>query len=282
MIFVSSSCIKSDKIGESVRILANYGYKCIELSGGTAYYPDFEDDLLEQQKEFGLSYLLHNYFPPPIEHFVLNLASLDDDVYNKSIKHFKRALDLSQKLGATKYGIHAGFLIDPKVNELGQKIGHQKRYDSSLALEQFANAYYELCSYAPDVDLHIENNVYSLPNKDRFGFNPFLFTDYQSYLELKQLIDFNVLLDWAHLKVSCNTLGLNLINELKTLAPIANYYHISDNNGVIDSNKTVEKNSFIFRQLKKYLTPEKDITIEVYDGLTTVEKSYQLLHSVYT
>jgi sugar phosphate isomerase/epimerase len=281
MIFVSSSSVKSAKIVESVRVLVHHGFRNIELSGGTDHYPGFEKELLQIKNEYGLNYLLHNYFPPPKEHFVLNLASLDDEVYNKSINHCKAALDLSQVLGAKKYAVHAGFLIDPKVNELGQKIGHQKPYNRQIALERFAKTYQLLKDYAPYVDLYVENNVFSLPNKQSFGFNPFLFTDYRSYMDLGNLVDFNVLLDWAHLKVSCNTLCLSFEDEVNKLAPISNYYHLSDNNGEIDSNKSIDENSYIYHRLKDYLLPKKDITLEVYDGIDAVKKSYRLLNRTY-
>ena len=122
MIYVSSSCIKANFIKESVSTLAEAGFKQIELSGGTEYYSDFEKDLLRLQDKFGLNYLIHNYYPPPQKHFVINLASLDSTIYERSIAHCKTAIDLSKKLGGGKYGIHAGFLINFRTEEIGQKI----------------------------------------------------------------------------------------------------------------------------------------------------------------
>ena len=98
MIYVSTSCVKSKKIIDSVLKLAQSGFKNIELSGGTEYYDNFENDLINLKKEFDLNYLIHNYFPPPLEHFVLNLASTDKDIYEKSLSHYKRAIQLAEKL----------------------------------------------------------------------------------------------------------------------------------------------------------------------------------------
>ena len=47
---------------------------------------------------------------------------MNDEIYNRSIQHYKHSIDLSKILGAKKYGIHAGFLIDPGLSELGEKI----------------------------------------------------------------------------------------------------------------------------------------------------------------
>ena len=47
MIYISTSCIKADTIKESVISIAKEGFKNIELSGGTKYYPSYETDLME-------------------------------------------------------------------------------------------------------------------------------------------------------------------------------------------------------------------------------------------
>ena len=93
MIYISSACIKSDKISESISILAESGFRKIELSGGTKYYKDYEKDLVFLQQKYNLNYLVHNYFPPPEEPFVLNLASTNDHIYHSSIELYKKAID---------------------------------------------------------------------------------------------------------------------------------------------------------------------------------------------
>ena len=92
MIYVSSSCVKHNKIKDSVQDLVNNGFRNIELSGGTEYYDGFIDDLIALKKEYSLNYMCHNYFPPPKEPFILNLASLDDDIYARSLNHFKKTI----------------------------------------------------------------------------------------------------------------------------------------------------------------------------------------------
>ena len=98
MIFVSSSCIKNKLIKSSVEELAINGFKNIELSGGTEYYDNFENDLLDLKDKYSLNYRCHNYFPPPKKHFVLNLASLDNISFNNSFEHLKNVISLSKNL----------------------------------------------------------------------------------------------------------------------------------------------------------------------------------------
>ena len=65
MIFISSSCIKKEKIKDSVQELAREGFKNIELSGGTNYYEGYDEDLEELKAKFNLKYQIHIYFPAP-------------------------------------------------------------------------------------------------------------------------------------------------------------------------------------------------------------------------
>ena len=81
MIFISTSCIKNNKIRDSVQELAENGFQNIELSGGTKFYENFENDLLELKDRYKLNYRCHNYFPPPKKPFVLNLASLNNETF---------------------------------------------------------------------------------------------------------------------------------------------------------------------------------------------------------
>ena len=83
MIYISSSCVKNTKIKDSVEELATNGFKNIELSGGTEYYDNFENDLLELKDKYNLNYRCHNYFPPPKKHFVLNLASPNNETFQE-------------------------------------------------------------------------------------------------------------------------------------------------------------------------------------------------------
>ena len=140
MIYISSSCIKSKRIGDAVKLLAKAGFSNIELSGGTNYYSGYIDHLIELKKEYNLSYIIHNYFPPPQKHMVINLASLNNDVYRKSIEHVNRAIELAKKLDIDKIGVHAGFLIDPSINELGKPFASKSLFNKKHAIQRFCDA----------------------------------------------------------------------------------------------------------------------------------------------
>jgi sugar phosphate isomerase/epimerase len=278
MIFVSTSCLKHNKIKDSVQQLSENGFKNIELSGGTEFYESFEDDLLELKDKHNLNYRCHNYFPPPKNPFVLNLASLNDETFNKSFDHLFRAIDLSKRLGAKKYGFHAGFFIDIKLNEIGKKLSIEDLFDKDKAIERFCNAYNVVKKKTNNPDLFIENNVFSKSNYDTFkGNNPFMMTSFKDYEYLKQKIDFNLLLDVAHLKVSANSLSLNWHEEFEKMIDVSNYIHISDNDGFHDQNKQFTETSELYQMLKKNNTVNKDFTLEIYEDIEKIKISYEAL-----
>ena len=277
MIFISSSCINAENIKDSVNYLIDNGFNNIELSGGTKYYSELENNLISIKKNKDVNFLLHNYFPPSRNPFVLNLASLNDEIYNRSIQHYKHSIDLSKILGAKKYGIHAGFLIDPGLSELGEKITKNSLYNRVDSINRFCDAYRFLDNYSDEIDIYIENNVLSFHNNKIFEANPFLFTDFESYEELSKHIDFKILFDIAHLKVSCNSLSLSFEEQFLKFAKLSDYIHVSDNNGIIDSNGSISENSEVFKLLSKINIKHKTVTLEIYEDLDNIIESYNLI-----
>jgi len=281
MIYVSTSCVKHNKIIDSVKELANNGFKNIELSGGTQYYDGFENDLLYLKEKHTLNYVCHNYFPPPKQHFVLNLASLNDEIYNNTLNHIKNTITLSKVLGAEKLGFHAGFFIDIKVNEIGKKITKEVLFDKDKAVKRFIRGVSELTEFAGQFKLYIENNVFSSTNyKSYKGENFFMLTNSTDFFNLKKDLNFNLLLDVAHLKVSSKTLKLNFEEELLNLIKNSNYIHISDNDGFHDLNNTLTSNSELVKLLKKSDLSNKDFTLEIYDNMDKIKDTYKILNEV--
>ena len=264
MIFVSSSCTKYTNIKESVEELAINGFKNIELSGGTKYYENFEEDLLELKYKYNLSYRCHNYFPPPIIPFVLNLASLDDEIFKNSYRHVQMALALSKKLGANQFGFHAGFFVDIKLNEIGKKLSIDKLFDLEKATNRFCQAYREIEKSTKNVSLYLENNVFSKTNAITYkNKNPFMMTNYNEYKTLKNKIDFNLLLDVAHLKVSTNTLNLNFEEECtKMINTLLNIFSLLFLIVLISCDKNSQSNLDLSNVTKR----DQDLYKQTFNG----------------
>ncbi len=283
MIYISSFCVKHKHIKNSVEELVDNGFKNIELSGGTEYYDDLEKDLLYLKEKYNLNYLCHNYFPPPKEHFVLNLASLNNEVYNKTMTHLKSSIELSKKLGIPKFGFHAGFFIDIKVEEIGKKITYGNMFNKDVSIQRFCDGFNKLKSFAGSLKLYLENNAFSLTNAKTYkNKNIVMLTNYEEYQKLKTKINFELLLDIAHLKVSNNTQNLNFSVEFTNMINASNYIHISDNDALNDLNNGLQQDSDLIELLEKVDLKGKDFTIEVYDNMKHIIESYNILRGVYS
>jgi sugar phosphate isomerase/epimerase len=277
MLFISTSSVKSNKISTAIEELVAAGFTNIELSGGTKFYEGWNTDIIDLQQKYGLNLLCHNYFPPPEIDFVLNLASLDDDVFNKSIDHIKKVIEFSAKIKAGKYAFHAGFYMNPQTGHLGKSIPKLELTDKNKAVKRFFEGYEIVHNLAGDLTIYIENNVLSSTNFVNYGSNPFMLTNLEEYIELQQIMPFRLLLDVAHLKVSSSTLGLDFKSQFMKLSALTDYIHISDNDGLHDQNLGFSKDSDLFKLLSDADLQSKTITLEVYNEIDVIKECADLL-----
>ncbi|MDA9562015.1 sugar phosphate isomerase/epimerase [Gammaproteobacteria bacterium] len=248
---------------ETASSLIEIGIHNIELSGGL--YDPNQLKNLSKLKDFAQFYI-HNYFPPPSEAFVMNLASLDQDIAKLTIEHIKRAIRLSSKFESNVYSFHAGFLIDLKPDELGKRVVSRSLVNRDNAMFKFIERLNLLDNYAQShgVKLLIENNVLSKNNLHEFKCDPFLMANSSDSQEIMSNTSDNVgmLLDVAHLKVSANSLGYNPVDFLQAHDKWIEAYHLSDNDGTKDNNQIVEKDSWFWPYLKHDID---FVTLEVYN-----------------
>ena len=103
-----------------------------------------------------------------------------------------------------------------------------------------------------------------------------MLTHPKEIIEFFKKCDKNVglLLDVGHLKVSAKTHGFNLLKAHEKLKPFIEGYHLSDNDGLRDSNREFTKKSWFYNKLKKDV---KYISIEVYSKNLKKLRSLQYL-----
>lgn len=281
MIYISSSCVQSQTIKEAIETLINCGFKNIELSGGTKFYHNYENDIIELKEKNNLEYLIHNYFPPPQKDFVLNLASLDDFVYEHSISHAQNALQLAKKLNTKKIGFHAGFFINLSPVELGEEININPLFNKDETLKRFCSAYDLINDNPYNIDVYIENNVLSAINYKKYNYlNPFMLTNWDSYVELKNKLNIKLLLDVGHLKVSAASLSLKFEEEFEKFINESDYLHISDNDNLSDQNLPIDKGSILLERLRRCDLNDKTITLEVNGSMKDIISSYENILSI--
>lgn len=277
MIYISTGGFKNQPASDTVKFLADDGFFSIELSGGI-YEKNQLKKLKNLKAEYGITFKVHNYFPPPLVPFVFNLASLNDDIARLSIQHAMNAIDYASELGSDVYSFHAGFLIDPGVSELGKIISGRVLYDRTEAMNIFIKRVNDLSKYAfsKNISLLIENNVVSDSNYKKFSGDPLLMTSVSEciYVMENTSTNVNLLIDVAHLKVSSKSLGLDSALLLTECKRWIKAYHLSDNNGLEDENKSFDTNSWFWAHITNGLGY---YSLEVYtSSLKVLHEQYEL------
>lgn len=223
----------------------------IEFSSSLPYHADMEKIFLSAP----IIRMPHNYFPAQINPFVLNLASNNPEIRERSIKHCINGLYLSKKANSPFFAAHSGFCIDPIVTELGKKINHNGIFNKQVNWQLFFDSLQQVLIVANEleIDFLVENNVITAFNMKK-DCNPLLCCESQDIEFLFKIKHprLGLLLDTAHLKVSCLTLGLDIRNEVKKMQPYIRAIHHSDNDGTIDDNQALNKNYWFLPFLSLY------------------------------
>ncbi len=280
MIYISSSCIKKHNIAEVISCLALNGMQTIELSGGTDYYSDIESDLLDLKNKYQLSYVCHGYFPPPKIPFVVNLASCNDQVYKQSLEHYENCVEMLKHIDCGVLSVHAGFLIEIATDELGGGLNDQTHYEEEQAYDRFCSAYKYIAGLCAEnnIALYLENNVLNAENYKRFGNHDYLMmTNYDSIMKLRSQLEFNLLLDLAHLHVSSRALGLDYLEECEKLKDYVRWIHISENDGIFDEHKPLKNDSAIMKGMEIVYRSGMDITLETVGSIQEICESVKLV-----
>ena len=103
---------------------------CISKNAEADLYVTLQKNLIKLSRKYNLR--IHNYFPPYSREFVINLASSNKNILNKSIKHVIRAINLATKMKCKFYSFHAGFRINPSPKYLGKEFLKQKSLKDQL------------------------------------------------------------------------------------------------------------------------------------------------------
>ena len=251
-IYVSTLAFQTSDVNEVVKMAQDHGFN-VEFSSGLPYREDMQTVFAEA----AVKRIAHNYFPAPKDPFVINLASADAGIRQRSVAHCIQGLELTKAAGATFFAAHAGFCIDPDPNELGRPISYGAIADKEIYWAHFIESLKTILVEAKKLglDFYIENNVLAGFNYKE-GVNPLLCCESADILRIAEVFKdeehFGLLLDTAHFKVSCGTLGLDISAELERIKPFIRAIHHSDNDGLTDTNERIDTDYWFLPYLKDY------------------------------
>lgn len=284
MIYVSTSCLRNKRIGDTVAQLAKGGFRNIELSGGTRHYSGMTEDMLSLKEKHALKYIIHNYFPPPRKAFVLNLASSDIGVYRQSAAHIYNSVILARTLNAKLYSFHPGYIVEVSPHKKGAYFdyysgdGQSMYYKKSLFYKRFDNLLEELHG---DVPIAIENLFPFSENEDYSLFSrPDDITEFlRRYADRSNI---GLLLDLGHLKVTGHYMDFDshaaASQIIEEFSDKIFEIHISENDGTEDQHRIMSSGSWQVEVIREHVPSLTDVpvTVELHD----IANLDELVHQV--
>lgn len=262
-VYASTACLPAtDLLPSRIAAYRKAGITAVELGAGVRV--DTADlDLLPGSADH---FLVHNYFPPPREPFVLNLASADPGIRERSLDMVVRGLGLSARLGAPFYSVHAGFVCDP-IGFGGGRFQFpppQSPEDKGRAMDRFVSALGIALDRARSLGLTIlvENNVCSCQHTGKL-----LLQTADEFAELFDRLpspDLGILLDTGHLNVSAQTLGFDRMAFVERLASRIRAFHLHDNDGSADLHSPIGSGSWALGAVRRGAFRDAPTVVEAH------------------
>jgi len=270
-IYLSTGVFNQNNLAEILVYSSKNELTNLELSSGVEPSADYLSLLLPLRNQY--RFLIHNYFPPPLEPFVLNLAATDKYTLQTSRDHCCRAINLCVTVGSPFYSVHSGFAINLTPDLLGQP-ERQSKLESKLiikpetAFEIFAESIRFLSEYAETrgVGLLVENNVVTIAHVQEGKETMFLMTKADEIMKLLTEVsnsNLGVLVDVGHLNVSASALKYNPESFISRIKPYIKAFHLSDNDGLADQNCPVSNSSWFWPVVAQF--PDATVILEAYN-----------------
>jgi len=250
-IYVSTSCL-FDKYNfiQILDIYSMLGIQNVELG----ILIDHNENLLKLLKQYNFNYIVHHYFPPAKEPFIINLASQNKQILQKSIDQIIKSIDFCNDCNVKIFSFHAGFRVDPDMNlkfDLHNIIKYQTSFNT------FKDSVLKIADYArgKNIKVAIENNVLSKYNLVDGRNKLLLMCEAWEFEKLFQEIkseNLGILLDLGHLKVTSNLLKFNANNFIENFKNKIYLVHIHENDGEVDEHKCIKKGDWSLKVMQKY------------------------------
>jgi sugar phosphate isomerase/epimerase len=227
------------------------GFRNVELGSSHPYNENISPATIET---YDFNFLVHNYFPPSRDLFVINIASQNKTILKRSLDQLKTSIDLCDYLGATLFTFHSGFRVDPGI-DFRFKTDNIVPYGA--AMKTMVQSLVELNKHAKDrgIKIAIENNVLAAHNLVN-GENELLtMCEYWEFEHLFREIcsdNLGILLDLGHLNVTANTLGFDVKTFIYKLKDRVFAVHLHENNGKVDEHRCPKEGDWSLEIVDKY------------------------------
>jgi len=196
-----------------------------------------------------MDYLMHNYFPVPKNNFVINIASQNDKIIEKSIAQIKMSIDLSFEIGSLLYTFHPGFLSDP-ISENKKDTNYDfifseekiKNNNYEISFERMVKALKHIVNYAKNkkVKIAIETEG-SRENFLAFMYQPF---EYERLFKIFKNNDLGISLNLGHLNLASKEFNFPVTEFINVVKDRIVAIEMSHNDGIDDQHLPLRINEW--------------------------------------
>jgi sugar phosphate isomerase/epimerase len=231
-------------LGEALEICKNNAITAVELGSNHS----FDQHPLKTVQNYSFSYLVHNYFPIPADPFVLNIASLDESIREKSVRHIYKAIDFCVDAGAHLYTFHPGFMTDPKgSNQTQQNYDFQwddkAKKEYPLAFDHMLRNIEKCVEYSrkKGIKIAIETEG-SFHKKDHLLMQrP---DEYEKIFKHYGLTDIGVNLNIGHLRLAMEAFKFSWQDFIEVTGDRLVAMELSHNNGIHDQHLPLQSDGW--------------------------------------
>ena len=245
-IFVSTTFLPDGRpLNEALERCSQQDIFSVEIGSNHCYQENYN-----YLNDYNFDYLMHNYFPIPLESFVLNIASFDKNIRKRSIQHILSAIDFCKTYNSHLYTFHPGFLTDP-IGSNDSKINYDFMWDQTKlkdinyikAKELMYDALDKIVKYSQKnkVKIAIETEG-SLAKKDHL-----LMQQPEEYVEFMTKFsnsDIGINLNIGHLNLASKAFNFSRSNFVSLVEKYIIALELSHNNRIEDQHLPLIKNEW--------------------------------------
>ncbi len=285
-VFVSTTfAAKQSSVIKTIRLLTEQGIFNIEL--GSIHKN--EDNLNYKLQDKGCNYIIHNFFPPVLERFILNISSKDERIRIRSVEFIKQALDFAVKLGASIYTIHPGFLVEP-TGESRSKDNYDFEFllsthkslitDYIEGYEIFLRSLKVITGYIKDKSIRLAVETQGSVSKRDF----ILFSrpeDFRRFFRQELNNEIGINLNLGHLNLAAGAWGFDKYEAVEMLKPRIVALEVSHNDGIEDSHQALRSDGWYMHLFQDSYFKKIPVIFEGRDlSIDDVVRSYTLLYEI--
>ena len=237
------------------------------------------------KKNFKKKILIHNFFPPlKNKNFVINIASNNKNIRNKSVNLVLKNIDFAESVGSNIYTFHPGFLssLKPQKNIKNKNydfnFSNKEKVDYKKGFKNMVNSLRKITKYAKNKNVKIAIETEGSIQKKNF----LLMQKPSEFEKLFKIIPKNlgINLNIAHSYFASKSYNFSLINFIKSIKKKVLAVEISCNDGINDQHLPIHVKS----KNLKFVRYFKNIPIILeyrHSSLQDLKTGIKIINSLY-